>query len=57
VDSVNAGFWDLSPEERRAAYEWAAEHYGAASFWDLNPEERGSAYNWAERHARKDGDD
>ena len=46
--SVNDGFWDLSPSERGAAYEWAEERYGS-DFWDCTPEERGSAYEWADR--------
>jgi hypothetical protein len=47
--SINDGFWDLTPEERGAAYEHAEEAAGMppGSFWDLTPEERGRAYERA----------
>lgn len=44
--SVNSGFWDLSAEERAAAYEHA-EQLGGRDFLDLSPEERAAAYEWA----------
>jgi hypothetical protein len=51
--SINDGFWDLTPEERGAAYDYAEEQAGMppGSFWDLTPEERGAAYEYgAERY-------
>ena len=42
---MSDGFWDLTPSERGAAYEWAEREFGG-SFHDLTPEERGAGYDW-----------
>ena len=42
-------FYDLSPEERAAAYEEAEDRAGVerGRFFELSPEERAVAYEWA----------
>lgn len=46
---MSENFFDLSAEERAAAYERACERYGVEHFHDLDPEERAEAYEWALR--------
>lgn len=51
MSDMNAGFWDLDPQDRGAIYDKAERETGE-SFWDLSPEDRGYYY---ERAWERDG--
>jgi hypothetical protein len=51
MSQVNGGFWDLTPEERGAAYDKAEQETGQ-NFHDLSAEERGRYYDWGVDNSR-----